>query len=147
MNYLEKLNLNRVTEDRVRRTKSVKERVLTSIKNEIKLIEEREDLTLKKLTKTIDGKKTEVNENRFWKPSNKSKNNILFNIKVKGKIFGFGNEVDRYNTSYFECKNDKNVLIKELESLSEKMNTIDENDTNFWFIGKKPKNEETVEKV
>ena len=147
MSYLQQLGLdnNRVTVSRSRTKKSVKERVLDSIKSEISLIRLREDLTLKKINKTVDGEVKVQNENRFWKFDSSRKDKVFFNIKVKGKIFGFGEEVDRHNPQYFECENDKNKLIELLEDYMSKMKSIDENETDFWFLGSKPKKNEEVE--
>lgn len=76
-------------------TKPLKGRILDSIDKEIEIIESRENLILLKHNKTVNGKLTEVNENRFWKPSNNTKNKLLVNIKLKGKIFGCGKVVNR----------------------------------------------------
>ena len=147
MSYLENLGLSKVTEVRSRKSKSVKQKVMDSIKSEILLLKLRSDLTLKKISKRVDGEIKEVNENRFWKPSNTSKDKVIFNIKVKGKIFGFGEEVDRYNPTYFECENDKNKLIEMLENFSSKLDTVDESKDDFWFLGNKPNTEEVKETV
>lgn len=131
------LGVETVNEGRFRKSKSVKQKVLDSIRSEIKLLNERENLILKKVNKTVDGKLTEVNENRFWKPSNTQKDKVLFSVKVKGKIFGFGNEVDRYNPNYFICNNDKDELVDMLEDFHSKLETVDENNNDFWSLGKK----------
>lgn len=128
------LGIETTTESRVRKTKTLKERILKSIENEITLIGERDDLTLLKLNKTVNGKLTEVNENRFWKPSNTMENRLLVNIKLKGKIFGCGKEVDRYNPNYIVVENDKEKLIGLLNKITESLESIDENDEDFWMI-------------
>jgi hypothetical protein len=144
MSYLEMFG-NRVTEVRSRKSKSVKQRVMDSIRSEINLLNDRKDLTLQKISKRVDGVVKEVNENRFWKPSNTSKDKVIFNIKVKGKIFGFGEEVDRYSPKYFECENNKKALIEMLEDFNTKLDGIEENDDKFWFLGNKPTNEKVEE--
>ena len=143
--FIESIGLERVSDIRFRRGKSIKQRVLDSIKSEISLIESRDDLTLNKITKTIMGVKTEVNENRFWKNHNEDKSKVLFNIKVKGKIFGMGEEVERGNPKYFQCENSKESLIKSLEMIYDKLNTVDENKSEFWFLGNKPNTEESTQ--
>jgi hypothetical protein len=128
------LGIETTTESRVRKTKSLKERILNSIDKEIEIIEGREDLTLLKLNKNVNGKLTEVNENRFWKPSNSMENKLLINIKLKGKIFGCGKEVDRYNPNYMVVENSKKKLIGLLNNVKDSLESIDENNENFWVI-------------
>ena len=132
--FFSDLGIETTTESRSRKTKTLKERILKSIENEITLIGERDDLTLLKLNKTVNGKLTEVNENRFWKPSNTMENRLLVNIKLKGKIFGCGKEVDRYNPNYIVVENDKEKLIGLLNKITESLESIDENDEDFWMI-------------
>ena len=128
------LGIETTTESRVRQTKSLKERILKSIDTEIEMIESRKDLTLLKLNKTVNGKLTEVNENRFWKPSNNMKNKLLVNIKLKGKIFGCGKKVERYNPNYMIVDTDKQKLIELLKSIKNGLSEVDEKDEKFWMI-------------
>ena len=133
---------NPIKEERVRGGLTYKQKVINSIKNEIKLIEGRDDLKLLKIKKRIDGDMKDVNENRFWKPSNTKPNSVVFNIKVKSKIFGFGEEVDRYSPNYYHCENDKNVLIKKLTDI---MNGLEKLDANHKFFQLPNKKKEEVE--
>ena len=132
--FFSDLGIETTTESRVRQTKSLKERILKSIKTEIEMIESRKDLTLLKNNKTVNGKLTEVNENRFWKPSNSMENKLLVNIKLKGKIFGCGKKVDRYNPNYMVVENSKKKLIGLLNKAKDSLESIDENNENFWLI-------------
>ena len=132
--FLSGLGIETTTESRVRQTKSLKERILKSIDTEIEMIESRKDLTLLKNNKTVNGKLTEVNENRFWKPSNSMENKLLVNIKLKGKIFGCGKKVDRYNPNYMVVENSKKKLIGLLNKAKDSLESIDENNENFWLI-------------
>jgi len=145
--FIESIGLERVSDIRFRKGKSVKQRVLDSIKSEISLIESREDLALLKVPKTMDGVKRFVNENRFWKTHNEDKSKTLFNIKVKGKIFGMGEEVKRGNPKYFQCESTKDSLIKSLNMIYEKIDTVDENKSEFWFLGSKPNTEVSTQTV
>ena len=128
------LGVETITEKRSRRTMSLKERILNSISKEIEVINEREDLKLKRIPKMVNGKETEVNENRFWKHSHTQKNKLLVSIKLKGKTFGLGKEVDRHNPNYMLIENSKEELIKLLENTSNVLEKIDENDEQFWKI-------------
>jgi hypothetical protein len=56
------------------------------------------------------------------------------NIKFKGKIFGFGEEVNRNKPNYFKMNNDKNKLITFLTSIKLSLEDINENDNKFWKI-------------
>ena len=128
------LGIETTTESRVRQTKSLKERILKSIDTEIEMIESRKDLTLLKLNKTVNGKLTEVNENRFWKPSNNMKNKLLVNIKLKGKIFGCGKVVNRWNPNYMIIEDNKQKLIDFLKSVKDGLDKVHENNKEFWMI-------------
>ena len=132
--FLKGLGIEVTTEKRFRMTKPLKDRILDSIDKEIEIIEGRENLTLLKLNKTVNGKLTEVNENRFWKPSNNMKNKLLVNIKLKGKIFGCGKKVERYNPNYMIVDTDKQKLIELLKSIKNGLSEVDEKDEKFWMI-------------
>ena len=138
--FMSGIGLETTKEVRVRGGLTYKQKVINSIKSEIKLIEKRVDLKLLKIKKRIDGEISEVNENRFWKPSNTKPNSVVFNIKVKSKIFGFGEEVDRYSPNYFQCVNDKDELIKKLTQIMEELEKLEINH-KFFQLPKK-KNEE-----
>ena len=84
--------------------KSLKDKIINSINNEIRIINGREDLELLEIKKKIK-------ENRFWKFYGSSKELIYVNIKYKGKIFGMGEVVNRKTPPYFKIKNDKNVIL------------------------------------
>jgi hypothetical protein len=107
--------------------KSLKDKIINSIKNEIKIISGRENLELK-------GLKNGNKENRFWKFYGNGRELIYVNIKFKGKIFGFGEEVNRNKPNYFKMNNDKNKLITFLTSIKLSLEDINENDNNFWKI-------------
>ncbi len=107
--------------------KSLKDKIINSINNEIKIINGREDLELKEL-------KNSNKENRFWKFYGSGKELVYVNIKFKGKIFGFGENVNRHKPNYFKVKNDKNKLITFLTSIKLSLEDINENDNNFWKI-------------
>ena len=138
--FMSEIGLETTKEVRIRGGLTYKQKVINSIKSEIKLIEKRVDLKLLKIKKRIDGEITEVNENRFWKPSNTKPNSVVFNIKVKSKIFGFGEEVDRYSPNYFQCVNEKDELIKKLTQIMEELEKLEINH-KFFQLSKK-KNEE-----
>ena len=141
-----KLKLEVVNElNRVRQKHSMKKRILNAIDREIDVIKERIDLKLKQKLKTIDGKQYNVNENRFWKFSPQYKDKVLVTVKLKGKTFGFGEEVDSKNIPYLLCDNKKESLIEFLTNIKTELDSVDENDKDFWFIGKKPIETEEVE--
>lgn len=132
--FLKELGVETISESRSRRTMSLKERILNSINKEIELINGRDDLELKRIPKMVNGKETEVNENRFWKHSHSQKNKLLVSIKLKGKTFGLGKEVDRHKPNYILIENSKEQLIKLLENVSKGLEKIDEDDDKFWKI-------------
>jgi len=140
-----KLKLEVVNElNRVRQKHSMKKRILNAIDREINVIKERVDLTLKQKLKNIDGKQYTVNESRFWKPSTQYKDKVLVTVKLKGKTFGFGEEVDSKNIPYLLCDNKKESLIEFLTMIKTELDSVDENDKDFWFIGKKSTETEEV---
>ena len=132
--FLKELGVETISESRSRRTMSLKERILNSITKEIELINGRDDLELKRIPKMVNGKETEVNENRFWKHSHSQKDKLLVSIKLKGKTFGLGKEVDRHKPNYILIENSKEKLIKLLENVSKGLEKIDEEDDKFWKI-------------
>ena len=132
--FLKELGVETISESRSRRTMSLKERILNSITKEIELINGRDDLELKRIPKMVNGKETEVNENRFWKHSHSQKDKLLVSIKLKGKTFGLGKEVDRHKPNYILIENSKEELIKLLENVSKGLEKIDEDDDKFWKI-------------
>jgi uncharacterized surface anchored protein len=107
--------------------KSLKDKIINSINNEIRIINGRENLELLEI-------KNKIKENRFWKFYGSSKELIYVNIKYKGKIFGMGEVVNRKTPPYFKVKNDKNKLITFLTSIKLSLEDINENDNNFWKI-------------
>ena len=107
--------------------KSLKDKIINSINNEIKIINGRENLELKQLKKNNK-------ENRFWKFYGSGKELVYVNIKFKGKIFGFGEDVNKHKPNYFKVKNDKDKLITFLTSIKLSLEDINENDNNFWKI-------------
>ena len=107
--------------------KSLKDKIINSINNEIRIINGRENLELLEI-------KNKIKENRFWKFYGSSKELIYVNIKYKGKIFGFGEDVNRHKPNYFKVKNDKNKLITFLTSIKLSLEDINENDNSFWKI-------------
>ena len=107
--------------------KSLKDKIINSINNEIRIINGRENLELKEL-------KNSNKENRFWKFYGSGRELVYVNIKFKGKIFGFGEKVNRHKPNYFKVKNDKNKLITFLTSIKLSLEDINENDNNFWKI-------------
>ena len=143
-----KLKLEVVNElNRVRQKHSMKKRILNAIDREIDVIKGRVDLKLKQKLKTIDGKTYTVNENRFWKPSTQYKDKVLVTVKLKGKTFGFGEEVDSKNIPYLLCDNKKESLIEFLTMIKTELESVDESDSDFWFVGKKSENNEEVEET
>jgi hypothetical protein len=107
--------------------KSLKNKIINSINNEIKIINGKENLELK-------GLKNGIKENRFWKFYGNGREIIYVNIKYKGKIFGFGEEVKRNKPNYFKLNNDKEKLTTFLKSIKLSLEDINENDNNFWKI-------------
>lgn len=107
--------------------KSLKDKIINSINNEIKIINGRENLELLEVKK---GNK----ENRFWKFYGSGREFVYVNIKFKGKIFGIGEEVNRHKPYYIKVKNDKDKLINFLTSIKLSLEDINENDNNFWKI-------------
>lgn len=124
----EKINVPRSTGNS---GKSMQDKVIKSINDEIKVLQSRENLEILKKPKKVYGEMTEVNENRFWKPSPTNPNQVVFNIKVNKRIFGFGQKVDRYNPTYFSCENNKDVLIEKLVSIKEGLEKLEPNHKFF----------------
>ena len=122
------LNLNIQTLDNTNSKKSFREKLINSITKEVELILVREDLTLRKITKNINGKSTAVNEVRFWKNHPTDSNKILVNIREKNRIFEFDNKP---NTStkreWFIVDNNKDSVVGLLNTIKSQLETMDNN--------------------
>ena len=73
-------------------------------------------------------KMIEVNESRFWKESIANPNTLLVSIKHKGRIIKFNSNSE---VNYIKCVNDKDELIKLLESIRNNIESLDENHQLF----------------
>lgn len=109
------------------RNSHLKDKLLNAINREIVILNEREDLELKLMG---NGKK----ENRFWIFDKTTPNSILVNIKLKGKIFNYGEKYDKSNPPYFTLRDDKQSLIEFLEQIYGYLEDIPYNQPNFWVI-------------
>ena len=101
---------------------SKKEKLIREIKREIREIEIRENLDLKKITKKIKGKECNINENRFWKKY-KDEKYILVTLKYKGVVIDLDNKKMNY-----KLENDKNKLMNFLNDIIIYIESISEND-------------------
>jgi hypothetical protein len=100
---------------------SFKEKVLRSIKNEIKVVESRKDTKILKV-----GKKS-INEVRFYR--HLEGNELEVCVKYKGKKVVVENEKEG-----IVIKNDYKLLLEALNVLYEMYNSIDEDDD--FYVGR-----------
>ena len=109
----------------VRPKLSGKQKLINHIDREIQLIDERKDLTLKKVEKNIKGKNQIVNENRFFKNSN-NENKVLVTIKYKGKMLTnkLVVEVNKNKKDIIDCLNKFKNFVSQLDVKSEFFNQI-----------------------
>ena len=134
------LQYESITEVRSRQKKSFKERVIYSIDTEIELIQRMMDseegfIKTPKMLKTIDGEKKEmIDFKRFWKESITQPNKLLVNVKLKGKIFHCGNRNlgDNGKPQNYVVDGNGESLIEFLKSVKKGLETVDENNTEFW---------------
>lgn len=105
----------------------IKDRLLKSIQNEIDIITNRADLEIQLLS---NGKK----ENRFWTINRTDPSLLLVNVKLKGKIFNFGDEYDPSEPPYFSVANDKSSLIDFLKNLKTELSKIPYSEKGFWLL-------------
>ena len=106
--------------NRPRLTKQQK--LINHIEREIELINERKDLTLKKVEKNIKGKNQIVNENRFFK-NTENENEVFVTLKFKGKILS--------NKLLVRVNKNKKDVIDMIERMKNKINQIDSKDEFF----------------
>ena len=122
------LNLNIQTLDNTNSKKSFREKLINSITKEVELILVREDLTLRKITKNVNGKLTTVNEVRFWKNHPTDLNKVLVNIREKNRIFEFDNKP---NTStkreWFVIDNNKDSVVNLLNTIKSQLESMNDN--------------------
>lgn len=112
-------------------SKSKKKQLITSINNEIMLLGERDDLTLQKINKRLNGKMCEVNESRFWRHHPNNPNLVYLTIKHRKKIWWFGEKEDRLNPPYIQINNNKEDVLTELQNIKENLEKEDENSNLF----------------
>ena len=120
------LNVEVVTQSRNVKV-HIKDRLLKSIQNEIELIKNRADLEIQLLP---NGKK----ENRFWTINRENPSKLLVNLKLKGKIFNFGEEYNPSEPPYFSVANDKSSLIDFLKNLKTELSKIPYSEKGFWLL-------------
>lgn len=119
-----------------------KEKLINKIDDEINVVNQRNDLELKKRIKKIkneDGEIIErsINEIRFWKKRKNEETLFGFNIKYKGKIVKFTENKDKiigFNTkdelvdkmtiirNYISGLNDNNTFFEQIDSSKDKVN-------------------------
>ena len=130
--YSKKLGFEVETVDsRQFKSKSLREKLISSIGKEINLLNDREDLKLKRHDKNIDGKITSIKEVRFWKENIENPDYVYVCIRFKNKIFGFGETTDRYKPTYFKCLNDKDSVLNMLNSIRDSFMEMEDNDEIF----------------
>lgn len=121
----------------VNNQKSMRVRLIDSINREIELINERVEkfgsnwYELMKISKTINGKKTELNESRFWR----IKDGLLYcQLKVDKKIFKYGKKYEnRFDNEMFEVEIDDNGnnLIEKLNVIKDGLLKLEDNNEMF----------------
>ena len=109
---------------------SVKKQLMNYLDKEIKILNEREDLTIQ-FKKKHNGEISDVKEIRSWKQSSTDSNIANVSLRLKNKIFGFGGETDRHTPTYFEVEYTKDSVLNLLNQLKEDISSMDENDKLF----------------
>jgi len=118
-----------------------KEKLINKIDDEINVVNQRNDLELKKRIKKIKNKDGEIiersiNEIRFWKKRKNEETLFGFNIKYKGKIVKFSknDKIIGFNTkdelidkmticrNYISDLNDSNTFFEQIDSSKNKVN-------------------------
>ena len=100
---------------------SMKDKILNSCKREIKRLMENKSLEYPKNQSGV----------RFLKPSNEDENKTLVNVKYKGKIFGFGDEVNRQKPNYFKTDNNYESVVELITKLMGWIDKVDQTDKMF----------------
>ena len=140
-NVSQLLNLNITTEkSKGGKSSTYKSKIIKSLDKEIGILKSRDNLDLKRITKTSSSQKTkknptgsfESNEMRSWRQSNDDPSQCLVMIRLNNKIVGFGEDFDPKNPKYFTCDYDYNVVLKFLENLKTGIESIDVLDVEKW---------------
>ena len=127
----EKGTIRRENRGGTRESLSLKQKVITSIKNEIAVLERRDNLELKYTAKDKHGNPTKL-ENRFWKPSKENPNEVGICVKVGGRRFNLlAIEETTHNPGYLFVEKDKDVVLDILNDLLEYANAMDEKNPVF----------------
>ena len=109
---------------------SIKKQLLNYLDKEIKILNDRDDLTIQ-FKKKHNGEITDVKEIRSWKQSSTDPNIANVTLRLKNKIFGFGGETDRHTPTYIEVEYTKKSVLNKLNQLKEDISSMDENDELF----------------
>ena len=107
---------------------SNQQKVLNSIDREIKILNERDDLVLRKITKKNNKTQTEslVDEIRMWK-NHKDPKLVFVTLKFKGKIL----LNDGKTPLYYEVENNNKSVIEKLSELKDFIKSLDSNNKFF----------------
>ena len=129
--FAERFNLPIRTENsRTYGSTSVKKQLLNYLDKEIKILNDRDDLTIQ-FKQKLNGEISDVKEIRSWKQSSTDSNIANVTLRLKNKIFGFGGQTDRHTPTYFECDYTKKSVLDKLNQLKEIITELDESDDVF----------------
>ena len=133
-----------ITPIRVGNVKSKKKQLLTSIMNEMKLLKERANTNLLRIKKRINGEMKDVNESRFWRMNPSNPNTVYLTVKLRKKIWWFGEKEDKHQLPYIEIENNKESIYNELENIYNKLESEDESSNLFKTYSEIQKSKESV---
>lgn len=129
--FAERFNLPIRTENsRTYGSTSVKKQLLNYLDKEIKILNDRDDLTIQ-FKQKLNGEISDIKEIRSWKQSSTDSNIANVTLRLKNKIFGFGGQTDRHTPTYFECDYTKESVLDKLNQLKKIITELDESDDVF----------------
>ena len=68
---------------------------------------------------------------KYVRINNEDENKTLVNVKYKGKIFGFGDSVDRQKPNYFKTDNNYESVVELITKLMDWIGKVDQTDKMF----------------
>ena len=135
----------RVLGNGLNKEKSLREKLISSIDKEVKIINSRIEskgkdwYVLEKIEKKINGVETLVSENRFWR-YDKEIGMLLLQLKLKGSSFKYGELFGKRENEVFEVElddNGENILLW-MSEMKEWLMSMDDN--NEMFINEEKNN-------
>lgn len=111
-------------------SKSKREKLINIVDKELTILNERNDLTLRRKV-DMDGNEKKEFELRSWKRNSTDPNVGDVCVRFQNKIFGFGSQTNKHKPTYFKCEYTVDSVRQTLETIKKQLESMDDNDDMF----------------